>query len=580
MKHYKIRNQKSGSRTRIVIDKLKIVCFFLFFASLFTHCPLSSSYADDSPLNRLRNEVISYLKPVTGKITTVEDGKVVVDLGTKDALKKGMRFNVLREGSPFIHPITKEFLGRLESSVGSLEIKEVGPDSSTAVILSGDARAGDKIRISGTKINLLFCQSRDIDWHIADSYYRSLKETGRFNMIDTGLETEEPSKAIEEAKRLNAEIILILTVKEVDSGKLITQRLFWVLDGSRFSEMDTKVDITYEKELRFGEELFTRPKGETWLQFDLPASMRLVSTGDIDGDGRQEIVLSTGKDIKVYTFGADLQPALGETEIKGSVLDDNLWIEAIDLNRNGRDEIIITAKRGDDVISYIYELRGTEFILLYKDNVFLRKIENGLIAQAYSSMEGFDGDIFKIVWDGEYRRGERIRLPKGVNIYDFQFIEDPQRGRLIFAYDDEGFLNLYDERDVKIWRSKTYTGGFLSTFKKKALSTIVEKGEWAIKDRLFLRNREIFIVKRIPLLEMAKGLGYKNSQIRNLWWNGFSMEEDVLIDDIRGSILDYVVAGEKIIILASPMFGIKAGNILKGENPLKTILYVYSIKGR
>jgi hypothetical protein len=82
------------------------------------------------------------------------------------------------------------------------------------------------------------------------------------------------------------------------------------------------------------------------------------------------------------------------------------------------------------------------------------------------------------------------------------------------------------------------------------------------------------------LLEAVRGFGYKSSQIKRLWWNGLSMEEGVLIDNIKGSILDYISAGDKIIILVSPMFGIKPWNILKGENPLKTMLYIYSIKGR
>jgi hypothetical protein len=235
--------------------------------------------------------------------------------------------------------------------------------------------------------------------------------------------------------------------------------------------------------------------------------------------------------------------------------------------------------RGNDVTSYIYELSGTEFILLYKDNVFLRRIENRLIAQAYSGAEGFEGAVFDIVWDGAYKKGSEVKLPKGVNIYDFIYFDDPQTGRLILAYDEGGFLNVYDSKDLKIWRSKTSVGGFLTTFKKSAPSIMVDRGEWAIKDRLFLRNRESLLVKRIPLLEVVRGFGYKSSQIKRLWWNGLSMEEGVLVDDIKGSILDYTSAGDKIIVLVSPMFGIKPGNILKGENPLKTVLYIYSIKG-
>lgn len=108
---------------------------------------------------------------------------------------------------------------------------------------------------------------------------------------------------------------------------------------------------------------------------------------------------------------------------------------------------------------------------------------------------------------------------------------------------------------------------------------MVDRGEWAIKDRLLPRNREILFVKRVPLLGVMKVLGFKSSQIKKLWWNGLSAEESVLIDNIKGAVLDYISSGDKIIVLASPMFGIIAGNILKGENPLRTMLYIYSIKG-
>ena len=565
------------------------LCFMLYALSftLYALCYPVASYADDNPLNKIRDETISYFKPMTGKVIEVvennlqqENKKVVVNLGTEDSVKSGMRFNILREEATFKHPVTKEPLGKIESYIGKLEIKEAGQDSSTGIIVVGDAKEGDKVRISEIKVNMLFCQSKDIDWYLADSYYRGLKETGRFNLIDTDLETDEPLKVIEEAKRLNAEVALLLTAKPVDSGTLLIQRLFWVSDGLKFSELDTKIDVAYINELRFGEEFFTLHKEETLLTFDLPFNLKFVTIGDINGDGKQDIIFSTGKDIEVYNLGVDLQPAIGEVRIKGSNLDDHLWLDSIDLNRNGRDEIIITSMKGNDIISYIYELKGDKFVLLYKDNVFMRRLGDGLIAQSYSTIEGFEGDVFNIVWEGEYKKGDTVKLPKNVNIYDFIYIDDPRTGKLILAYDEDEYLNVYDDNGIRIWRSKNTTGGFLSTFKKQAPSSAVERGEWAIKDRLFRRNREILMVKRIPIVEMVRGFGYKRSQIKNLWWNGLSMEEGVLIDDIKGTVLDYVPAGDKVIVLVSPLFGIKPGNILKGENPLKTVLYIYSIKGK
>jgi hypothetical protein len=549
----------------------------------------------------MRDETTSYFKPIAGRVTKVEGQKVFINLGTKDSVREGMRFSILREGVTFTHPVTKEPLGKLESPVGWLEIKEIGTDTSRGIIITGEAKEGDKVRISEKQVSMLFCQSKGIEWNIADSYFRSLKETGRFDLLETAIETDDPQEVIKEAKRLNAEVALLLKSKAVESGMFVTQRLFWVSDGIGFAEMDTKIDAAYVKEMKFGEELFALKREEPSVEVDLPFGVRFLSVGDIDGDHRQEMLLSSGKDIKIYLPGADLQPALGGIYIKGSKLDDHLWIDTIDLNKNGRDEVIVTAmsrkfetedisKDGRDevtlssvrsggVVSYIYELQGTEFVLLYKGNVFLRKMGEELIAQAYSKDEGFMGDIFSVIWDGEYKRGNSLKLPKGINIYDFIYIDDPRSGRLILAYDDKGFLNLYD-KDLRLWRSKTDIGGFLTSFKKSSPALSVDRGEWSIKDRFFLRNREVLLVKRIPLLEMAKGIGYKRSQIKNLWWNGVSMEESVLIDNIKGSILDYAVVGDKILVLVSPTFGfgIKPENILKGENHLGSTLYIYSIK--
>ena len=69
-------------------------------------------------------------------------------------------------------------------------------------MVEGEVKEGDKVRISETKIKLFFCQDKDIDWSIADEYYRKLKDTGRIEMIDTALETGDETKVLEEAKKL------------------------------------------------------------------------------------------------------------------------------------------------------------------------------------------------------------------------------------------------------------------------------------------------------------------------------------------------------------------------------------------
>lgn len=547
----------------------------------------------------MKEETISYFKPLTGRVMNVEGQKVFINLGAKDSVKIGMRFTILREGATFIHPVTKKPLGKVESYIGKIEIKEVSSDLSIGIVLEGDVKEGDKVRISEKQINILFCQSKDADWTLADTYFRILKDSGRFNLIETSLETNDSQEVVKEASRLNAEVALLLSTKKIDPDIYMNEKLLWVSDGVLFSELSTKVDVAYAEDLKFGEQFFRIGKKEVSITIDLPIGARLLTAGDIDGDKKQEILLSTGKDIRIYIQGADLQPALGGIYIKGSKDEEHLWIDTIDLNRNGIDEVIITSmkkkietedvfREGTDtatlatarsagVISSIYELKDSKFVLLYRGNLFMRRIGDELIAQAYSKDEGFSGSVFIVVWQGEYKRGSPLKLPKNVNIYDFVYVDDPRAGRLVLAYDEKGHLNLYDE-DMRLWRSKSDTGGFITVFKKSSPSIFVDKGEWAVKDRLFLKDREILVVRRVPLVDLVKGLGFKRSQIRNLWWNGVSMEEGILIDNIKGSILDYAVVGDKIMAVVSPMFGVKPENILKGENPLGSRLYIYAIK--
>jgi len=531
--------------------------------------------AEQDPITKLKDDTMAYFKPQSGKVVRLEGGKVFVSIGEKEGLKPGMRLRVLREGAQFVHPVTKELLGNVESTVGKIEIKDVQAGSSSGSIVEGEAREGDNIRLSETKMRLFFYQDKSIDWYLADDFYRKLKSTGRVEMVDTALDTDDETKVLAEAKKAGAEVAMMVTGKETGKATLMRVRLYWVADGVKFIDNGTTVDADYAKEMRFGEEFFAPRAGAAVTTFDLPFGARLIAAGDIYGDGKQEVLLSTGKDIRIYLPGAELK-VMGE--VKGSGKDDHLYLDTIDLNKDGKDEIIVTSMRDGSVVSYVYGLEGSGFKKLWEGNYFLRRLGDGLIAQAYS--DGFSGDIFYVKWDGAFNKGDKIKTPKGVNIYDFVPIEGESKEKVLFAYDDDGYLNLYDDKGTRLWRSSSPNGGFITTFKKQSPTIYAPEKVWSVKDRLVQTRREVLAVKRVPLAEMAKGLGYKKSEIRSYWWNGFSMEEGVLIEGVTGSIQDYTLAGDQIMVLASPFMGVKFGNILKGENPLGVVLYIYSVKGR
>jgi hypothetical protein len=530
------------------------------------------------PLTTLKDYTMSYFTPQSGTVMRVEGDKVVISLGYKKGVRAGMRLRVLRKGVPFVHPVTKEVIGTIESTVGTIAVKDVQPESSTGVMVGGTAKEGDEVRLLETKVKVFFCQDKSIDWDLADEYYRLLKGTGRIDMIDTALQTDDEAKVLDEAKKAGAEVALLLTAREAEKATVLRERLYWVSDGTKFADTEKKIDASYQSELKSGDEYFTPMSGGALMTFDLPFQAQLVVSADVEGNGHRQIVLAGANALRSYIPGADLKFTW---EIKGSSADNNIWLDAVDLNKDGRDEIVVTSMRSDRVVSAIYGFDGSTMKKLWEGNYFLRRMGEGLIAQTYSAESGYVGDVFAVRWDHGVKLGDKVELPAGIDIYDFVVVPGESNERDILAYDNEGYLNLYDSKGVRVWRSASSNGGFLTTFKKKTTGpSFSGTNSWSVQDRLFPRHREVLAVKRIPLAEMAKGIGYKKSQIRYYWWNGFSMEEGTFIDDIKGSIQDYAVVGDKVVVLSSPFLGIKFENILKGENPLGVVLSIYSVKGR
>ncbi|MCE5194098.1 MAG: hypothetical protein LLF28_01360 [Nitrospiraceae bacterium] len=555
---------------------MKNIQRYIIFSFLFTVCIISTALSKENPFEPLKNSALSYFKPLKGKIVSVSSDGTVADIGTSSQAKKGMRFSVVREGASFLHPVTKEPIGLVETAVGKVEIKDVSSNTSSVTILNGDVKPEDKIRISETGVKALFYQSANVDWSLGDAYFRTLKDTGRFELLETAIESDNQAEIIKEAKKQNADVLIMLAAKDAGGDVKLKQSLFWVEDSSKLSEDEVKVPLSFIKDLKFGEEMLGIKKEDVARELKLPVGGRFILAADVNGDKKTELLVSTDRDIRMYTPDGELSTVY---KIKGSYSDENLWFDKIDLNKNGRDEIIITFFRYDTVVSRIYELQEDKFVMLWEGKVFLKAMGNELFAQEFDQGDGYKGPVYQIVWDNGYKRGSDVKLPTGVNIYDFAYIKDEDK-KMVIAYDDAGYLNLYDDKGLKLWRSSEDYGGFLTKFKRAVPNMFIDRGEWSIKDRIFVFNKSAYVIRRLPLVGMARGVGFSSSQIKNLWFTGASMEERTIVDYISGSALDFGIADDKIVVLDSPAVTLSIKKLFKGEGLYGSLVYIYSLKGR
>lgn len=542
----------------------------LFFLSVFIAV---NSQAVEEPFNLLREITLSFFKPMRAKVISVEGSVITSDLTSEEGAKIGMRINIMREGEPYQHPITKEVIGRLENQVGVAEFVEVGSEGARLKLISGSVGAGDIIRVSSQKVKLLFYPLRGVSYSLSEKYYETLKETERFDLLSTSIYTDDEGEIIAEAKRLGADVSLILSQEETPEGVLLRQRLLWTEDINLHSKAEVKISKEDAKRLRFGEELFTPPEKRVFLSFDIPFRVRLIQAGDVNGDGIKEIILSTGKDIMFYTAEKTLKPALGDVMIKGKWSEEHIWLDVFDMNKDGKDEVLVTLLKDDSIVSYAYEYKEKEFIRTHKWNFFLRVIGDKLYGQKYFPGEGFNGLVFDII------DKKSLSLPKGVNLYDFVFIKSEDGETLTLAYDDNAHLNLYNSRSELVWHSKDDYGEFSRKFQKDSPTVMVERGRWSVKDRILVKDGIAVLLRRLAVVKVAPGMGSKNSELIAIRLKELSMEETPLIDYIPGKAVDFVVMDKNILIISFDV-RVDMTTILKGMGFVGNKIYIYPLRGR
>lgn len=530
----------------------------------------------------MRDSVLSFFIPVEGIVNSVGNGSISAKMDGAPVLKEGMRFKVLRKGVPFLHPVTKEPLASLEENIGIAELVNADPSHLTLKSLDGNPAQGDIVRISRAKARLLFYQLGSVSWGISDEYFRLLKESNRFELLTTGL--DNPEMAVEEAKRLKADAVLILSQSTENEKVILSQKIIWTLDSKELMHSASAIEAGVLKDLTLGDELFA-PKKDLALTFKVPFGAELITLADVKGKGQKVLLIGMGRKIIAYDIKSSvLAPALEGAEIKGRAGDEFLRLDGMDMNGDGKDEIIITAMNGKELISYIYSFEDGKFRLLWKGNLFLRPIESALYAQKYNSSGGFRGHIFGVSWNGKTleENGKDLtddyKLPDGINIFDFALMEaNGTRG--VLAYDKDGFLNFYNG-GVKSWRSPTDFGGFLHKYKNESPTVMVDMGEWSLKDKIYFFGKQALVIKREQLVGKAKGLGYKKSEIKGLIWNGISFESFDVINNLAGTVFDFVYDQNRLLVLSSPVFNVELKKLVQGNSPISRYISIYPLEAK
>ncbi|NIS75322.1 MAG: hypothetical protein GTO08_08585, partial [Deltaproteobacteria bacterium] len=265
------------------------------------------------------------------------------------------------------------------------------------------------------------------------------------------------------AKELGAEVLLLFSTPVRDGTILLHAKLFWSENAVPFAELEEPVPADVVRELVQQERLDSlgEVEQEPWGSYRIEYG-ELIAMGDVDGDKEQELVVSDGNTIQIYTSTTEPR---GLGQFKDDPNRHHLHVDVMDVNRNGRAEIFVTSlvnvalsadipdsemqrkKTNARVVSSVFEYDQSAGYRKIQDNIpyAMRIIDGTLLLQKFTRNKTFTGPVVKGGWnDGRYLPGDAIQLPEGLNIYGFTYVDWENSGeKHILSFDDSGQLALF-----------------------------------------------------------------------------------------------------------------------------------------
>ncbi len=294
-------------------------------------------------------------------------------------------------------------------------------------------------------------------------------------------------------------------------------------------------------------------------------SLQGLALGDVDGDGREEVILAGPHEVQVFHRDGTRLNLFATIKMGARYRIHS--VNTADLNGNGRDEIYISAADPKIPGSRAVEWNGKRFVDLFREARWyirpLRVPGMGLIlAGQRAGLLPIEPGIFSLVQkDGRLTAGERLSIPAKINLFNFVYADLDGNGRHEIVALDNSFKLEVIKGGAVVWKSegrycgtKRYIGGdpnmmpAITSSMNDEVDAFGDKYvETFIPSRILVSDvdhdgTDDIILNRNPSTLTAvlpREIQYKSGTIVGLKWNGLGLEEMWRTRKIDGYVVDY-----------------------------------------
>lgn len=495
-----------------------LVCVFWFFG---TAPALGASIES---LDRIVSQINSMFPPLEGVVVSVDRQVLTLDLKQGQPIKQGDRLKLIRFGRDIIHPVSKKKIGRKETDLGEVEVIDVRQNFSLAKLMDPTTlvRASDGVRSPFNELSFVVATPRiETKKKTTDSdllriqLEEKLASHPRFQvppfeldlwLLENNLSVQgllTPKHLDQLGSQVKADYLLVSSVSSIKKKFVLNYKLYSARTGQLEKQAkilsdqlpDQQAKRTPLREQRV-QRSFARPEdglvqyvGKQEFQFKIVD----LDVGDINGDGREELVVIAPNRVIVYDYRKKKLKQVATFRAKNEN-HQFLGVDVGDINRNGRDEIFVTGRFENSLSSFVLEMRPGKKGLqnIWDDvNLYFRIIhpfgtKPVLLAQAPGYDVPFQGPISRMTYKkGRYRVHSKLKLPE---VYGTKFILygltsadiDEDRKREILLLDKNYRLRVYSASGRVLVQSEEHYGRDPRTFDlgvREEAGGVVKEGE-------------------------------------------------------------------------------------------------------
>jgi TolB-like protein len=290
-------------------------------------------------------------------------------------------------------------------------------------------------------------------------------------------------------------------------------------------------------------------------------AMQAFDTGDIDGDGKQDVAIAAKDKIYVYHLTDNRLVPFGELEISGR--NKIISLDLADLNGNGKAEIYVTSVDWITPNSMGLEWQGKGFNYLFKNErwyvrtMYIPGPGKTLIGQKGEINEAFARGIYQLrVTNNILQQEEKLPVPDSLNLYDFSLADLDGDGKTeVIALDEYDKLKVLLTSGKQLWESDESFGGSLVYVGGENPTAQSDKDmlETRVKERIYIHSRilvqdvnndnqpDIVLNKNLSTASrILKNLkNYPSGEIHALAWNGIGLTDLWRTRKIDGYVASY-----------------------------------------